>query len=348
MSPSLSVFCAQLSTYLWDSVCINNLSFCCPRLAAGCNFSLPHVLGRATSLSLTEFGWKLEGGHWEGRGSHPSATWGASNAHNVLQYWRALNSCWRNSVSSRNALQFVSRMGISMLHQHPQWSLPLNGAALRPCTEWLHIACSWRLDYWHKPCVTLFHCALHGHGHAAREYPLTLHIIQHTHNAMLWDLSSMFKVSNRMHTGDCSSARAQGQTPWSHAWRSLPLLCSEHDLLVVTCLLGWVLALPPWWCMVVVSPSAEANGPQAEGERMCGPDGGHTHLSVNATILQVCLKKVAWKEWRRLKEECEKGGSCNSSFIPRLTFPRARPVATVLPKTEDRLSCQESNKNWQC
>lgn len=31
----------------------------------------------------------------------------------------------------------------------------------------------------------------------------------------------------------------------------------------------------------------EVNGPQAEEERICGPEGGHTHLSVNGTILQM-------------------------------------------------------------
>lgn len=59
----------------------------------------------------------------------------------------------------------------------------------------------------------LFHCALRRHGHAAHEYHLTVHIIQHSHSAMLRDLSSMVKVSNRMHSEDCSSARAQGQSP---------------------------------------------------------------------------------------------------------------------------------------
>lgn len=153
-------------------------------------------------------------------------------------------------VSSRNTLHFGSRTGISMFHQHPQLSLPLNRAAIRPCQEWLHIACSWSLDFWHKPRVMLFHCALHGHGHAAPKYQLTAHIIQHTHNTVLWDLSSMVKVSNRIHTEDCSLDRAQGQSHWAHAWHSLSLLCSENDLLVVTCLLGWL--LPPWRCMVLV------------------------------------------------------------------------------------------------
>lgn len=114
----------------------------------------------------------------------------------------------------------------------------LMGLPEGPATEWLHIACSWRLDFWHKPCVMLFHCALHGHGHAAHEYHLTLYIIQHTHSMTLGDPSSMVRESSRMHIEGCSSARAQGQTPWAHAWRSLSLFCSEHDLLVVTCLLG--------------------------------------------------------------------------------------------------------------
>lgn len=155
----------------------------------------------------------------------------------------------------------------------------------------------------------LFHCALHGHGHAAREYHLTVHIIQHTHNTMLWDLASMVKVCNRMHSGDCSSARAQGQSCWAHAWHSLSFFCSEND--------PWVVTPPRVTPTSVVmhgvgETCVEVNGPQVEEERMCGPEGGshlplcQYHHTVNIMSKKSCLKGVKKAEgrvgkWRQLQ-----------------------------------------------
>lgn len=234
---------------------------------------------------------KAGGGHWEGRGSHSAATLGASNPHNALQRCRTLNLCWMNCyVCSRNMLQFLSRMGISVPHHRPQLSLPLNWAALRLCHRMAVYCIFIETRFLHKPCVMQFHSALHEHGHAAHEYHLTLHVIQHTHSATLRDLSSMFEVSNIMHTEDWSSARAHGQTPQAHAWHSLSFFCSGRDLLVVTCT-GWLLVLPSWWCLVplvLVRPMLRWMGHKLREKGCVDLRGQHLplHQCQHATILQ--------------------------------------------------------------
>jgi len=116
-SPSLSA-----TIYLCDSASDKLLS---PGLAAGWNFSLLHVLRRAATPSQNE------GESWRwGLRSKRQPCLGCvqpTQCPAVLENTERgrMNGC----LCSSNTLLFLSRMGISVLHQRPQLSLPLNWAA---------------------------------------------------------------------------------------------------------------------------------------------------------------------------------------------------------------------------